>query len=111
MDRQITKFRDVITTIMERSPREWVYLPKAGSWSLEAVSATLESEEVPSELEEEPDAGIPALALHHGLMQVLPVTTLQDIIFNARVRKPTASPEDLFRAFKFYYDRDAFIEF
>ncbi len=44
-------------------------------------------------------------------MQVMPVATLQDIVSNAREQKRSASLMDLFAAFEFYYERDAFIEF
>lgn len=108
---KIDNFHDVLETITSRSTNEWVYLPDNKDWSLESKSTTLESEEVPPELEDEPDAGVPQFAKDHNLMQVMPVATLQDIVYNARQQRPNASLEDLFLAFKFYYDRDAFIEF
>jgi hypothetical protein len=107
----ISSFHDVLETIMDRSTSAWVYLPASRDWSLHSQSITLESEEVPPELEDEPDAGVPRVAKDHALVRVLPVATLQDVVFNARQQRPLASLEDLFAAFKFYYERDAFIEF
>jgi hypothetical protein len=104
------RFRDVLETIMERSTREWLYLPTGGNWSLESEAATLESDEVPPELEDELDAGVPDFAKMHGLRQTLDVATLQDVVSNARQQRPHATLDDLFAAFKFYYDRDAFIK-
>lgn len=103
-------FQDVIETISKRSPRDWVYLPIAGGWNLASASVTLESDEVPPELEDEPNAGVPQFAKDHGLKQAVPVTTLQDIVLNAFEQKPDATMSDLFAAFDHYYRNDAFIE-
>jgi hypothetical protein len=65
---------------------------------------------VPPELEDEPDAEVPQFAKDNKLMQVVPVATLQDIVSNARAQKPSATLEELFEAFKFYFERDAVIE-
>ena len=107
----MVKFRDVLSTIMEASDREWVYLPSDRNWNLESKSAVLLSEEVPPELENEPDAGIPQFAKENGLIPVIPVASLREVVFNARVQKPTATDEDLFTAFRFFYDHDAFMDF
>ncbi|WP_441467226.1 DUF7716 domain-containing protein [Bradyrhizobium xenonodulans] len=107
---QIVSFQVVVATIMNRSPRAWVYLPSGRKWSLASESATLESDEVPPELEDEPDAWIPQFAKRHDLVQVMPVTTLQEIVSNARQQKPNATLDELFAAFIFYYKNDAFIE-
>lgn len=106
----IDSFRNVLATAMERSIREWVYLPKDNKWSLDSASATLESNEVPPELEDEPDAGVPQFAKRHDLIQVIPVGTLQDIVLNAVQQKPDAELDDLFSAFLYYYNNDAFID-
>lgn len=107
---QIDSFQDVLATVMKRSVRAWVYLPSDRKWSLDSESATLESEEVPPELADEPDAGVPQLAKRHGLMQVVPVATLQDIVSNALQQKSNATPNEIFAAFDYYYKNDAFIE-
>lgn len=107
---RIDSFREVLATTMERSVREWVYLPRNMEWSLDSKSATLESEEVPPELEDEPDAGLPQFAKRHDLVQAVPVGTLQDIVSNALQQNPDASLDELFDAFVFYYNNDAFIE-
>jgi hypothetical protein len=72
---------------------------------------TLESEEVPPDLEDEPDAGVPDFAKMNGLIRTLEVATLQDVVSNARFQRPQATLDELFNAFRFYHDRDAFIQF
>ena len=107
---RLEEFHEVLATIMGRSPHEWVYLPSDEAWSLQSKSATLMSEEVPPDQEDAPDAGVPQLAKSNGLIQTVDVATLQDIVSNARMQRPLATPDDLFRAFRFYFERDAFIE-
>lgn len=107
---QIEIFRSILATIMSRPTIAWVYLPSNREWSLESVSAILASDEVPPELEDVPDAGVPLFAKQNDLVQVIPVETLQDIVSNALQQKSKATPDELFAAFNFYYKNDAFIE-
>ncbi len=103
--------REVLLGIPDASDLAWVYLPAEGEWSLDSQCEVLESEEVPPELEDEPDAGVPDFAREHGLVQVLPVSTVKEIVSNAQLQRPKACVEELFQAFKFYYQHDAFIGF
>jgi hypothetical protein len=109
MNEVITTLKEVLLSIEQKPSTAWVYLPQDKEWNLESRSAVLQSEEVPPELEDEPDAGIPEIAKANGLMQALPVTVVQDIVRNIRAQKPDATIVDLFRAFEFYYQHDAFI--
>jgi hypothetical protein len=105
------KLKEVLRTIDTKPENAWLYLPSEGVWTLDSNSAVLESDEVPPELEDEPDAGVPDFAKRNGLRQVLPVTTVQDIIANARTQRPNATLEEILEAFEFYHDNDACIEF
>lgn len=107
---ELETFETIIKTISSRSYREWVYLPRNEQWSLHSRCATLEMDEVPPELEDEPDAGIPQFAKLHNLREVVPVETLQEIVDNLRQQNPSATIDEIFTAFEFYYDRDAFID-
>jgi hypothetical protein len=107
---EIMIFEDVLKTIGDKSLRAWVYLPKDRNWSLHSTSAVLESEEVPPEFEDEPDAGMPEFAKRTNLIRVLPVAVLQEVVSNARAQISDATFEELFRAFEYYYENDAFIE-
>lgn len=107
----IKNFKEILLKITDHSVRAWVYLPADKNWDIDSPCAVLESEEVPPELEDEPDAGVPEIAKLNDLMQVLPVSTVQDIVANAKVQKPDATINDLFMAFKFYFQHDAFYKF
>ena len=110
MSNEMLDFKEVLLNIGDKSARAWVYLPTDRNWSLSSKCAILESDEVPPELEDEPDAGVPEFAKKNRLTQALPVTVLQDVVRNACAQKPDATPQDLFQAFEHYYKHDAFIK-
>ena len=108
MSETLTTLREILSGCDALDPKAWVYLP-AGEWSLNTSAAVLRSEEVPPGLENEPHAGVPQFAKEHGLRQVLPVTTVQDIVDNAHAQKRDISVNELLKAFDYYYKHDAFI--
>jgi hypothetical protein len=67
----------------------WIYLSKDRNWNLDSQCAILESVEVPPELEDDSDAGVPAFAKENGLMQVLPFTVVQDVVTNVKMQNPS----------------------
>jgi hypothetical protein len=107
----VTKLADVLTNPQAQDARAWLYLPANTAWSLDSPAAVLESEEVPPELEDEPDAGVPKFAKDNGLAQILPITAVQDVVSNAHQQRSGLSLSELLHALKFYYEHDAFIEF
>jgi hypothetical protein len=107
----IETLSEVLATIDDRPQNAWVYLAKDEEWGLASKSAVMESEEVPAGLEDEPDAGVPEFAKQNNLIQVLPVSVLQDVVANARAQRNRVAANDLLRAFLFYYRHDAFIVF
>jgi hypothetical protein len=40
----------------------------------------------------------------------LPIATIQEIVTNARMQVPNATPDTLLKAFLYYYDNDGFID-
>jgi len=102
--------QEALLDIAGQPETAWVYLPADKNWDLNSMCAILESEEVPPELEDELDAGVPAFAKANDLIQALPVTVVQDVTQNALAQRPGASPTDLLEAFLFYYEHDAFID-
>ena len=107
---KILSFTEVLSNIANGTSTAWVYLPIDRNWSLNSNCAILESAEVPPELEDDPDAGVPEFAKQNRLMQALPVTVVQDIVTNIRTQKPNATLQDIFRAFLYYHKHDAFID-
>ena len=86
----------------------WLYLPRAGEWNLATTAAVLESDEIPEEEEDLPEAGVPEFAKANDLRQVLPITVVQDIVANLKLFHPSPTAAETLAAFTFYYDNDAF---
>lgn len=102
--------REVLEQLEAQDEGAWLYLPASETWRIESSCAVLRSEEVPPELEDDPEAGTPEYAKRNGLMQALPVSTIKEIVENARLQREDVDLETLFSAFLHYYDNDAFIE-
>src|SRR5262245_10408366 len=81
-----------------------LHLPN-GEWSLETRGAVLD----PTDAESADD--VPPFALENGLRSVLGMQAVQDVVANARAQKHSATALDLLQALRFYFERDAFIEF
>jgi len=111
MTRALRTLGELLLSVETQPDKAWLFLPLTGNWTLETSAVVLELEEVPPELEDKPDAGIPAFARQNMLKCILPVLALQDIVSNAREQKSRATAADLLMAFNHYYERDAFIEF
>jgi len=107
---KIMTLQEALFDIADKSATAWIYLPANKSWNLDSNCAILESDEVPPELEDDPDAGVPEFAKRNNLIQALPVTVVQDIMENTRAQKFSATLEDFFRALVYYYKHDAFID-
>ena len=85
--------------------RHALYLPFDDVWDVGTLCAVLDPESGQG-----PD-DVPAYAKENGLKYAVTISTLQDIVINARLQRPDANADDLTKAFLFYYDHDAFIVF
>jgi hypothetical protein len=82
-----------------------LFMPFHADWSLDTACAVFQVDRY-SESDD-----IPTFAKEHGLGHVLQVAQVEDIVINAQLQRENATPAMLLRAFLFYYDRDAFIDF
>lgn len=103
-------FGKLLTEIETHDDQAWVYLPADAKWTVTSRSLVLRSLEVAPEEEDDPAAGVPPEAGNHSRIQALPVTTVQDLVRYAKDQKPCATEAELFNAFLYYYDHDAFLE-
>lgn len=100
-----------VLAYFEPKPRGyWLYLPEHIPWGAETKCMVLESVEVPPEEEDLQYAGIPELARQNDMIDALPMSSIEEIVHNARAQKAHASVEELVEAFLYYYDNDAFID-
>jgi hypothetical protein len=106
---EMTSLREVFAQLAKLDEMAWLYLSSVEPWRLDSKALVSRSEEVPPELEDDPEAGLPELARQHGLMQVLPISTVQEIVENARQQRPDVGEVALLKALSYYYDHDAFL--
>lgn len=86
---------------------EWsdaLFLPEDAIWSLDTHCLVLDPDDVEDDADE-----VPRLAKDNNLMYTLGIQTIQDIVRNAYEQKIECTDVDLFKAFLYYYDNDAFI--
>jgi hypothetical protein len=89
----------------------WLFLPKTGQLSQSTQAFVTRLVEVPPERETDRDAGIPKAAINAGYRPKILVTTLQDIVTNAKNQRPRATTSQLFTALMYYLEFDGFIDF
>jgi hypothetical protein len=89
----------------------WLSLPRRQPWTLESPAVLPELNEVPPGSENEEEVEAPELATREGLNRVLGGDDVRGIISNARQQKPDVSLDEIFDAFRYYYEFDAFKEF
>ena len=75
-------------------------------WQLETKAIICDPDDVESE-----DDEIPKIAKEMGVPLSIGIQDIQQVIDNARQQVGDCSIEQLFEAFLYYYDNDAFIEF
>lgn len=81
-------------------------MPDNIKWELETKGIIWDTDDV----EEEEDE-IPQIAKEHGFLCSISIQKIQEIVSNARQQVKDCSIEQLFAAFLYYYDNDAFLEF
>ncbi|MFP1762735.1 hypothetical protein [Lonsdalea quercina] len=84
-----------------------LYLPTdVSSWSLDSLAMIEDPDDVDSDdLDEDPDVVKDA-----GYRYVMGIQSVQGIVNNANLQKNNVLDEDLFKAFIYYFENDAFIK-
>ncbi|MBF6027684.1 hypothetical protein ICY20_08050 [Pseudomonas sp. P115] len=105
---KLISIRDVLTS-PENNPQGWFYLPPdSAQWSPETLGVfSLDSSDFPPDS----DDYLPKQAKEDGWIATLETSAIEDVVDNAKDQLPAASAVDLFNAFLFYFENDAFIEY
>ncbi|KAI9133240.1 hypothetical protein [Acaryochloris sp. CCMEE 5410] len=106
MQERLHQLRDVLCNSEAFPWKAALYLPKNGDWQLSSVCAVLIRNQDREDIDEEPK-----FAVVNDLRYVLQFSDVQGIVCNAKQQLPNANEDELFRAFEFYVDNDAFIDF
>ena len=84
----------------------WLYLPdKPWDLSTKGVFVVFDKDAKP---DHDP---IPDVAKNNNWKETLDVASIEDIISNVGMQLSNPSIDDLFRAFQFYFDHDAYLKF
>jgi len=92
---------------LDRMPDAWFYLPNT-SWTLDTKGAfSLDSRDfAPGSTN-----FLPPQVASEGWIETLDAPMIQDVIDYTDQQLPSATVQDYFEAFKYYFDNDAFLEF
>jgi hypothetical protein len=92
---------------IHRFPKGYsLYLPKGVEWKLDTRCAILDSMDVETNDDDEPE-----FAKAHGLTWILHVEDIESIMINAEEQIGSLCVEDILLAFKYYEEFDAFVDF
>ena len=104
---ELISIRDVLSHPEENL--NWFYLPpNSGQWNLDTLGIfSLDSREFA------PDANeyLPEQVKKMGWIETLDAASIEDVVENAKEELENPSINQLFDAFIFYYENDAFLEF
>jgi hypothetical protein len=94
---------DVLANPVHPGRSVLLFLPRDGNWLLSTPAQVIDLDEGDEELED--------VETRTGFQYALALGAVRQIVTNARMQRPTVTPAELLRAFHFYYNRDAFIDF
>ncbi|SCW66692.1 hypothetical protein SAMN04487970_102646 [Paenibacillus tianmuensis] len=98
--------RDILNNIEQFEWSDDLFLPEDETWSLDTKGAVLPDDI--DDMENDSDE-IPKFAKEHNLKYVLGIDSVRGIISNISDQKASCTDNDLFEAFLYYYDNDAFL--
>ncbi len=103
---QVTIIKDVLINAPNLLWSDSLFLPDTLVWELETQVVICDPDDVESE-----DDEVPKIAKEMGLPLSIGIQDIQQVVDNARQQVEDCSIEQLFEAFLYFYDNDAFIEF
>lgn len=102
MPSELRKLIDVLRQSEALSGDDIIYVQVASPWSAETLCAVIVEDEDNRDV-------LPPFAVENGLEQTLDGFQTQDVVSNAAQQKSELTDSDLINAFRFYFERDAFI--
>jgi hypothetical protein len=105
MDKLI-RLRDVLINVEEFEWRDALFVKRDEEWTLDSKCAVLDPDDVEDDADEEP-----RFAIDNNLKYALNMQEVRGILKNAYEQKSNCNEDDLFKAFLYYYDNDAFMLF
>ena len=97
-----TNLAEVLSNPDVFSWRHSLFMPADRPWTLETPVLVEDGDDV------EEDEELPRSVVERNFRYALTMQTVQDIVANARLQKPNANLAELFEAFVYYFENDAF---
>lgn len=94
---------ELLANVEQIDPTYELYMPKQEAWTLDTPCSVIGYEDY-ADAEEDPQ-----YALENNLVYVFGIETVRSIVSNARLQKAEVSLKELYDAFIYYYDHDAFL--
>jgi hypothetical protein len=101
----LLELRNVLLNTAKLPWEDSLFLPKDKNWTLNSNCFLFNLDDL------EDDEEIPQFAIENNLDRVLSIAEIQDIVDNAHQQRPNCSELDLFKAFLYYFEHDAFSTF
>lgn len=106
VDMKTYSIREVLEGL-DKMPDSWFYLPNE-NWTLDTKGAfSLDSRDIANDSTDY----LPPQVASEGWVETLDAPMIQDVIDYTNQQLPAATVEDCFKAFKYYFENDAFLEF
>lgn len=99
---ELIKFKEVLLNADKLPWEDSLFLPKDKNWSLDSLGYLFNLDDL------DEDEEVPKFAIDNNLIYVLSIADIQDIVDNTNQQRQ-CSELDLFQAFLYYYNNDAFI--
>lgn len=100
--RETIELKSLLLDVEQFPWNEHVYMSNEGKWSLNSSCYIFNLNELADDEEE------PKFAVENNLRCVLSIGDIQDVVINMKQQKENCSEQDLFNAFMYYYENDAF---
>lgn len=100
-----TNLGEVLSNPDDFSWRHSLFMPPDRPWTLETPVLVEDGDDV------EEDEDLPRSVVERKFRYVLTMQSVQDIVVNARLQKPSANLAELLAAFVYYFENDAFKAF
>ncbi len=104
MEAELVTIREVLSNAENLKWSDALFLSDAEEWTLDSRGIIWDPDDVESD-----EAEVPEIAERNGLYCSMNISTIQEIVENAKQQAGNCSVEILFEAFLYYWDQDAFL--
>jgi hypothetical protein len=101
---EMMTLREILSNVKSLPWNQSLYLPSDRNWTLESIVLVWDQDDI------DQDEPIPLCAAKLNLVYGIGISSLQDIESNLAQQKSSYSIENLFNAFLYFMENDAFVK-